>query len=243
MSNPWFRMYSEFATDPKVQMLSEKDQRRYIMLLCLRCSNADVTLHETEIAFQLRITDEELAATKQVLLTKGLINDDFTPTAWDKRQYVSDSSAKRVAAHRARKKATAKRACNVTVTPPDTDTDTDIKPTHTPGGPASADPEPGATSPTGLETLGLEWQPDNAMLTAYAYRAGIPPGKFTPEAVGPFVVHHNAKGTLKTHAEHVAALVGWVKRDLVRDNRVVPLASRRTAASDFDDNATGWLGE
>lgn len=238
MSNPWFRMYSEFATDPKVQMLSEKDQRRYIMLLCLRCSNGDVTLHETEIAFQLRITDEELAATKQVLLTKGLINEDFSPVAWEKRQYVSDSSAARVARHRAKKK----QPCNVTVTPPDTDTDTDIKHTHTPGAPEQVSPGPAEPPPTALETLGLDWQPDQGMLRAYAYRAGVPLDRFTPDAVGPFVVHHNAKTTLKTHAEHVAALVGWIKRDLARDNRVVPLTPRR-AAGDLDDNATGWLGE
>ena len=65
MANAWFRMYSEFATDPKVQMLSEADQRRYMMLLCLRCSNALVTLHDEEIAFQLRISDEELAETHE----------------------------------------------------------------------------------------------------------------------------------------------------------------------------------
>ena len=47
-SQQWFRFYAEFATDPKVQMLSEQDQRRFIMLLCLRCSNGDVTLHASE---------------------------------------------------------------------------------------------------------------------------------------------------------------------------------------------------
>lgn len=242
MANPWFRMYAEFATDPKVQMLSEKDQRRYLMLLCLRCSNTDVTLHETEVAFQLRITDEELAATKAVLLAKGLINDDFTPTAWDKRQYVSDSSAKRVAAHRARKKKAEKQGCNVTVTPPDTDTDTDINPSHTAHAPEADQPE-ALVDPVSLQTLDLDWQPDSQTLRAYAYRAGVPLERFTPEAMGPFVIHHAAKGTLKPHAEHVAALVAWIKRDLARDNRVVPLAGRRAAGTDFDDTATGWLGE
>ena len=124
MSNAWFRMYHEFATDPKVQMLSETDQRRYIMLLCLKCCNDDVTLHETEVAFQLRISNEELTATKQRLIEKGLIDESLNPTAWDKRQFVSDSSASRVAKHRAKKK----QQCNVTVTKsnaPDTDTDTD----------------------------------------------------------------------------------------------------------------------
>lgn len=125
MANPWFRLYSEFATDPKVQMLSESDQRRYIMLLCLRCSNEDVTLHETEVAFQLRITETEWAKTKAVLVAKKLISEDGKPTAWDKRQFVSDSSGPRVAAYRERKKLEEKRARNVTVTPPDTETETE----------------------------------------------------------------------------------------------------------------------
>ena len=105
-------MYAEFATDPKVQMLSEQDQRRYMMLLCLRCGNGDVTLHETEVSFQLRISDDEWARTKAVLLAKNLIDDSNKPTAWDKRQYASDSSAERVARHRNAKKL----ACNVTET-------------------------------------------------------------------------------------------------------------------------------
>lgn len=125
MTNQWFRMYHEFATDPKIQMLSEADQRRYVMLLCLRCCNGDVTLHETEVAFQLRISNEEWASTKAVLIEKGLIDEDNKPTAWDKRQYISDSSRARVAKHRARKNKAKKQECNVTVTPPDTDTDTD----------------------------------------------------------------------------------------------------------------------
>lgn len=121
MANQWFRMYSEFASDPKVQMMSEADQRRFVMLLCMRCSNDDVTLHDDEIAFQLRISNEQWAATKAVFLAKKLINKDNTPTAWDKRQFVSDSSAARVAKHRANKK----HECNVTVTPPEAEAEAD----------------------------------------------------------------------------------------------------------------------
>ena len=116
-------MYGEFATDPKVQMMSEADQRRFVMLLCLRCSNDDVTLHETEIAFQMRITDEQWQATKALFLSKGLIDENCHPVAWERRQFVSDSSKSRVARHREKKK----QAGNVTVTPPDTDTDTDTE--------------------------------------------------------------------------------------------------------------------
>lgn len=135
--NPWFRLYSEFATDPKVQMLSEANQRRYIMLLCLRCSNGDETLQDEEVAFQLRISNEEWAATKAVFVSKGLTLEDNSPAAWDKRQYRSDSSAERVRKHRENKK----RACNVTATAPDTDTDTEVNPkTKTPKPPTPYKP-------------------------------------------------------------------------------------------------------
>jgi hypothetical protein len=126
MANAWFRMYSEFATDPKVQMLSEADQRRYIMILCMRCSNDGVTLHDEEVAFQLRISNDEWVSTKRTLMAKGLVTNDNKPAAWEKRQFVSDSSAERVARHRASKK----QPCNVTETKSnalDTDTDTDTE--------------------------------------------------------------------------------------------------------------------
>lgn len=127
MSNPWFRMYSEFAHDPKVQMLSEAMQRRYMMLMCMKCSNALVTLHVTEIAFHLRITDEELADTKALFIAKGFIDDAWNLLNWEKRQFASDSSAARVSKHRKSKKEASnadvtlqKRQCNAL----DTDTDT-----------------------------------------------------------------------------------------------------------------------
>ena len=127
MANPWFRMYAEFATDPKVQMMSEADQRRFVMLLCLRCSNDDVTLHDDEVAFQLRISNDEWSRTKALFLQKDLIREDNTPTSWDRRQFVSDSSAERVRKHRDKKKKEAKQACNVTATPPEADTEADTE--------------------------------------------------------------------------------------------------------------------
>lgn len=115
MSNPWFRLYSEFSHDPKIQRMSEADQRRFVMLLCLRCSNGDVTLHDEDVTFQLRISNEEWQVTKALFISKNLIDDGNNPVAWNKRQFVSDSSAPRVAKHRAMKK----KEGNVTVTPPE----------------------------------------------------------------------------------------------------------------------------
>jgi len=132
MANPWFRLYSEFAHDPKIQMLSEAMQRRYVMLMCLRCSETLETLHETEIAFQLRLSEAELIETKQLFISKNFIDKNWNLLNWDKRQFVSDSSTMRVAKHRNKKKQLSngdetlqKRPSNAIDT--DTDTDTDKK--------------------------------------------------------------------------------------------------------------------
>jgi hypothetical protein len=136
MANPWFRMYAEFAHDPKVQMLPEAMQRRYVMLMCMRCSNALVTLQDDEIAFHLRIDMAQLAETKALFAAKGFIDERWTLLNWDKRQFASDSSAQRVAKHRAAKKKGAKDGGNSDVTlhetmgnalDTDTDTDTDTE--------------------------------------------------------------------------------------------------------------------
>lgn len=123
-ANPWFRMYHEFATDPKVQMLSEADQRRFVMLLCMRCCNGDVTLQDDAVAFHMRISAEEWAATKARLRDRNLIDDGNKPVAWERRQYASDSSRNRVAKHREKKRnGDMKRYSNGTDTESDTDTD------------------------------------------------------------------------------------------------------------------------
>ena len=134
MANPWFRMYAEFATDPKVQMMTETMQRRYVMLLCMRCSNDLVTLHDEEVAFQLRISAEEMAETKALFIKKGFVDSAWNVLNWDKRQFASDTSNARVAKHRALQKEKQKEQGNGDVTLQkqkanalDTDTDTDIK--------------------------------------------------------------------------------------------------------------------
>lgn len=103
MSFTWFRMYAEFANDAKVQSMPEVMQRRLVMIFCLRCSNVTETLSDEELAFQLRISVEELAETKEMFLRKGFIEDDWSVRNWAKRQFISDSSAERVRRHRAKR--------------------------------------------------------------------------------------------------------------------------------------------
>jgi hypothetical protein len=99
--------------------------------MCMRCSNALVTLQADEIAFHLRIDAAQLEETKALFLAKGFINEAWELLNWEKRQFSSDTSAQRVAKHRAAKKAAEEAARNGDVTLPqrksnalDTDTDT-----------------------------------------------------------------------------------------------------------------------
>lgn len=153
MANPWFRLYAEFATDPKVQMMPEVMQRRYVMLMCMQCGNVIETFHETErdstIAFHLRITETEWQATKSLFIAKGFVNDKCELLNWSKRQFDSDSSTARVRAYREKKKAEqqegetdVKRFSNA----PDTDTDTDTESKNKPIG-ASASDTPNDSDP------------------------------------------------------------------------------------------------
>jgi len=132
MKMNWLRLYAEFATDAKVQSMSEAMQRRLIMLFCLRVSDVTVTLQEDELAFALRVTDQELQETKAVFIRKKFIDEHWNLLNWDKRQYKSDSSAQRTAAMRKRKKDAELSGKNNDVTSQerhsdllDTDTDTD----------------------------------------------------------------------------------------------------------------------
>lgn len=203
MANQWFRMYSEFATDPKVQMMSEAYQRRFIMVLCLRCSNAHVTLHDTEVAFQLRISNEEWLETKAVFIAKGLIDDDNTPTAWDKRQFASDSSAERVARHREKKKQEEKLR-NVTVTPPDTDTDTDISTTDVVDK-ATAKKQPRFDAHRHLMSVGIDKQLADDWLAVRKAKKAAP----TKTAIDGIASEANKAGISLAEALAICCQRGW----------------------------------
>ena len=95
-------MYSEFATDTKVQSMSETLQRRFIMFLCLQCSGEYEQFDDDELAFALRITPAELVESIEAFKRKGLLGDNRKIRNWDKRQFKSDSSTERVKEHRKR---------------------------------------------------------------------------------------------------------------------------------------------
>jgi len=82
-------------------MMTEAMQRRLVMLMCFRCM--DAKLHDTQLAFYLRISAAELAETKAAFLEFGFIDEDWSLLNWNKRQFISDSSTERTRDYRERK--------------------------------------------------------------------------------------------------------------------------------------------
>ena len=113
----WFRLYTNFYGDPRIQSLSFDDQRHLVVLWCMK---ADGTLDRIDARTRDRIVarglglDQRAAGEARVRLVEvGLIGDDCQPLEWEHRQNKSDSSAARV-----RKYRKNKESCNVTVTLP-----------------------------------------------------------------------------------------------------------------------------
>ena len=131
----WFRLYDEMLDDPKAQRLPPQDFKIWINLLCLASRNDGKLPCISDIAFALRISENDAVTVVERLHIAGLIDkrnggpDGFrySPHGWEKRQYKSDNSADRVKKHREKRNGECNVSCNVTETPPDTETDTDTE--------------------------------------------------------------------------------------------------------------------
>lgn len=145
MSNPWFRMYSDFLEDPKIVSLAFEDQRHFIGVLALKCSGVidqecRPDLMDKLVAQRLWIDHSAIREVKRRLIDAGLIDESWQPIAWDKRQFTSDHDP--TAAERQRRKRekdkgkkelnqvtdesrVTSRTGHAEVTTLDTDTDTD----------------------------------------------------------------------------------------------------------------------
>ena len=99
----WCRLYHEFATDPKVQMMPEAMQRRLCMLFCFQSDGSLEEMDDEMLAFALRIDAAEVKKTKELFIKKGFIGkDSWTLLNWDKRQRPSDNVNERVKRYRER---------------------------------------------------------------------------------------------------------------------------------------------
>ena len=139
VSMPWFRLYSETVSDPKIQTLDLSSKWMWITCLCIASASkergalrfGDVTVTFQDLSQIAGVTSQEGERAVKNLLERGMLNqgDDgvLRVTNWDKRQYPSDSSAERTRKYREKKKANVtsqERHGDVTVTPQILDTDT-----------------------------------------------------------------------------------------------------------------------
>lgn len=103
----WFRFYTDVLNDPKVQRLDAETFRTWVNLLCLAKEHDGVLPDLSDVAFALRMSDDQTLAFLTELEKRGLIDvgDDGTrtPHNWEGRQYPSDSSTERTRRYRARK--------------------------------------------------------------------------------------------------------------------------------------------
>lgn len=92
---PWFRMYTDFLTDPKMIALAFEDQRHFIGVLALKSDGAiddvaDEMLLNRIVAQRLWIDHSVITEVKRRLVSAGLIDPNWQPVAWGKRQQHSD---------------------------------------------------------------------------------------------------------------------------------------------------------
>lgn len=131
---PWFRMYVDFLNDPKMISLAFEDQRHFIGILALKSDGAldsvdDVELLDRIVAQRLWIDHGVIRDVKRRLVAAKLIDAEWQPLAWDRRQFVSDrdpTGAERQRRYRD-KSRNALRNVHVTLIDTDTDTDTDTE--------------------------------------------------------------------------------------------------------------------
>ena len=142
----WFRLYTDILTDWKLESIAFEDQRHYFFILACKSSGhldepyPNMQAMDRAVGRRLGLFGESVEQAKRRLIEVGLIDENWQPLAWSKRQYKSDqdsTSAERQRRYRASKQA-ASRASRVTsrvtsrgvtanVTRLDTDTDTDTE--------------------------------------------------------------------------------------------------------------------
>lgn len=92
---PWFRFYRDFKNDDRIQRLSEADQRRYIMLLCLRAERDFTPLSDDDFAWHLGISKTQWLRTKNNLHKRQIItteNQTLNLLDWDRHFRPHDFS-------------------------------------------------------------------------------------------------------------------------------------------------------
>lgn len=103
----WFRFYDEALDDPKVQRLSPHLFRAWVNLLCLASKAEGVLPSIADIAFRLRMSENDARAAVDDLILAELLDigpdGRLCPHNWSGRQCASDTSKERTRKWREKK--------------------------------------------------------------------------------------------------------------------------------------------
>lgn len=109
-SLPWFRMYTEAVDDEKLRLLAFEDRWHFVAILCCKSAGiiddeCDPQMRERKLAVKLGVQLRELDEIHRRLSEVGLVDADWQPHGWRKRQFSSDNAAERMKRYRERKKS------------------------------------------------------------------------------------------------------------------------------------------
>lgn len=89
----WIRLYTEIVDDPKMQRMAADSFRFLINLWCVAGMNDGKIPPVEDVAFRLRIPEEECNRRLHELVRLGLLDSEegaLSPHNWNERQYASD---------------------------------------------------------------------------------------------------------------------------------------------------------
>lgn len=114
----WLRLWVEVLDDPKLLLLAAEDRWYYIAILALKRTGIidepdTKEMRDRKISLRLRLDNREQEEIKRRLCEVRLIDENWQPLGWEKRQYSSDLSTNRVKRFRKRHR---KRSGNDTET-------------------------------------------------------------------------------------------------------------------------------
>jgi hypothetical protein len=114
----WLRLWTDITADPKIKMLAFEDRWHFVAILCMKRrgeldSETGELLHRM-VGAALGLGDRERDEVQRRLMEVNLVDQNWQPKSWKKRQFSSDSSTHRVRAFR-------KRSGNVSETSPKRD--------------------------------------------------------------------------------------------------------------------------
>lgn len=100
----WCRLYGEMVDDAKLKLLAFEDRWHYVALLCLKTQGvldgARPELLDRSVCAKLGLGAREADEVRRRLIEVDLIDQQWQPLGWDRRQFRSDNSTARVQAWR-----------------------------------------------------------------------------------------------------------------------------------------------